>query len=283
MPIKLPIVTENYLRAISLPNYASSYTVISNGFIIDTVYNTLKSLNLQVLNTRYVTSDRDQMALGLYEIATNEESDLKISFSWLNSYNKQHRFSCTVGAVNTNMNAYYIPGNIASWARIHTGTADQEAEQNIIDQLNTVNKYYQTMVDTKSQFKNVILDSYTRGALLGNLFFEKELFTTYQASKLVKLLNDKGLPDGDNLWDLYTLASVAIHDSHPNDWIPDHITLYNYMKEHYLKVIPKNTDEQLPGQTTIFDMLEEEKPEDSFFETPDDNFITEQKEIFYDL
>lgn len=253
MPIKLPIVTENYLRAIPLPNHAASYTVIPNGFIIDIVYETLKALNLQVVSTRYVTSDKDQMALGLYEIATEADSDLRISFSWVNSYNKQHRFCCTVGAVDKKKSAYYIPGNIASFVRMHKGTADQEAQQNIIDQLNTANTYYQTLVNNQEQFKNVIIDPYTRAALLGNLFFEKDIFTTYQAGTVYKMLNDKALGKPDNLWDLYSLASVAIRNSHPSDWIDDHIDLYNYIKQYYLKVIPETVDEQLPGQMNLFE------------------------------
>ena len=255
MPKKLPIVTEAYLKAVSLPNHASSYTVISHGFIIDTVKQALRNTGLAITDEKYVISDIGQVALGSYTLKNPNDSELDFVFNWINSYNKKIRFGCVIGASNSTYKSYYIPGNVSSWVRKHTGTADQEASQTIVDQIGLMDTYYNNVLADRALLKNIPITAEERGSILGNLYFEKEHLNRDQASVIIKNINDPNMLTSDNLWNLYTHVSIVLKNAHPLDWIHDHTEVHNYLKNFAVNKLQTGLvqNDQLPGQLNLFE------------------------------
>jgi hypothetical protein len=271
MPRSLPIVTESYLRSVNLPQATATYTVISHGFIIDTIRTELNRLGLVVQNENYSIADGGDIAMGRLHIKYENDPELGLMFTWINSYNKKIKFGCSIGAMNTKNLAYYIPGNVASWNRKHNGTADQEAELNIINQISLADTYYKRVVSDRDQFKSFIMTDEHRGSLLGSLFFEKEILQPYQATGLVKNLKDPLMPGKETLWDIYTHINIVLGKSHPLDYIDAHISAHDTVKDFYNKnVKPEYAEDNLPGQLKLFEA------------TPD-LVSTEEVNQFYEL
>ena len=63
-------------------------------------------------------------------------------FAWSNSYYKSTRFQCGIGAYVFICGNGMVSGDLASYARKHTGNADQEAFNHIMSQVKHADKHF---------------------------------------------------------------------------------------------------------------------------------------------
>ena len=89
--------TEAFLRSIKLPVHAASYTVIPHAHVIDKVKEELANNNFVITEELYKASTCGNVALGFMKIETETDSDMSMTFNWINSYNKQLKFGCAIG------------------------------------------------------------------------------------------------------------------------------------------------------------------------------------------
>ena len=142
MPTKIGNVDKTTLLNVALPNHGATYTVISHKFVMDTVEKELQARGYVIKEEVYRATSNGQIATGAYELNHNSDPELSLMFAWTNSYNKQVKFRAVTGAKILANGSYMILGEQGSWIRKHTGTADKEAEQSIIDQITHANLYY---------------------------------------------------------------------------------------------------------------------------------------------
>ena len=99
--------TRAYLENAPLPNHGKSYTVISHKTVIDNTLDLLKNSGFKVLEEKYRTNMNANVAQGVYYIQPtstdqqiNDEKELGMMFTWVNSYDKSRMFNCTIGALS---------------------------------------------------------------------------------------------------------------------------------------------------------------------------------------
>jgi hypothetical protein len=129
-----------------------------------------------------------------------------------------------------------ICGDMGSWGRKHTGTADIEAQKTIADQISNAQVYYDRLVTDKNIMKEVIIDTKRQAELLGVLFAEYEILTTEQMS-LVKQQMDKPSffynGDVNSLWSFYNHVTLALKKSHPKNWMEDQRKLHWFLSMEF--------------------------------------------------
>ncbi len=126
MPKKIQNCTKAHLVSVPLPNHGATYTVISHQSVMDYVYTELAAAGFSVVREEYRCTADGQIAHGIYKLNFNNDPELSMMFAWTNSYNKQVRFKCGVGAYINLTGTTMVCGDMGSWARKHTGTADEE-------------------------------------------------------------------------------------------------------------------------------------------------------------
>jgi hypothetical protein len=151
--------------------------------------------------------------------------------AWTNSYNKQVRFKCGVGAyINTN-GTVMVCGDMGNWARKHTGTADTETIATITDQVTNAHMYYNQLVSDKNVMQTISMTKRKQSQLLGILFAEYQILTTEQAS-IVRQQMDKPsyvFADNNSLWAFYNYVTLALQQSHPKTWMEDQRILHYFI------------------------------------------------------
>ena len=98
MPKKIAECTKAHLVSVPLPNHGATYTVISHQSVMDYVYTELAAAGFGVISEEYRCTADGQIAHGIYRLNYNNDPELSMMFAWTNSYNKQVRFKCGVGA-----------------------------------------------------------------------------------------------------------------------------------------------------------------------------------------
>lgn len=288
MPKKISNTTKAHLISVPLPQHGASYTVISHQFVMDYATQQLANAGFNIIDEEYRCTADGQIAQGVYRLQFNSDPDLSMMFAWTNSYNKQVKFKCVVGAYIKNTGSVMICGDIGNWVRKHTGTADTETKDTIDDYIINAHMYYNQLVSDKAAMEKIDLSRRKQSQLLGVLFAEYEILTTEQAS-LVRDQIKKPLhvfASSDSLWAFYNYVTVALQKSHPRTWMEDQRILHYFISTignfqqintapvaaATVPVVEDNTNEDIeevvdPNQTNILDQIAETESDKADLDT----------------
>lgn len=276
MAVKTQFVTEHYIRNASLPTHGKSYTVISHGFIIDETRRELAAAGFQINQELYKTSLDGQVAQGVYHLNYGNDQDMGLMFAWSNSYNKQMRFKCAIGAqVFICMNGV-VSGDLANFQRKHIGSALVDVSNSIRFQIAHAKDYYNNLIADKEMLKQVTLNQSQKGSVIGRLLIEQQILTLTQVG-IVQREIDKPThaysTNPNSAWDLYNHVTFALKESHPMTYISDHQKVHNFFVDEFGKLqgvyVPVVNDPDL-------DNYKEEIPI-----IVDDEIMEEEEELLY--
>lgn len=270
MPKKIQHTTKATLISVPLPNHAATYTVISHQFVIDYAYQALANAGFGIVDEEYRCTADGQIAQGIYKLNFNNDPELSMMFAWTNSYNKQVKFKCVVGAYINNSGSVMISGEVGSWVRKHTGTADAEVKATIDDYITNAYMYYNQLCSDKASMETVSLNKRKQSQLLGVLFAEYEILTTEQASIIREQMKKplQVFKNTDSLWAFYNFVTNALQSSHPRTWMEDQRILHYFIgticdfspqpQPHTpLPSLTEPVEELDPNQLNLLDAIEE--------------------------
>ena len=229
-------VTRDFLKAVPLPVQTSSYTVISHESVMDYVFTELAAQGFGILSEEYRCTYDGLIAQGIYKLNYGSDEEMSLMFAWSNSYNKQLKFKCVTGGYVAANQTVMLCGEIGTWTRKHTGTADADAIEMIKTQITNAAVYYNNLVADKEVMKQIPLTTKRQAELLGVLFAEYELLTTEQAS-IVRQQIDKPsfFYNGGKhtLWSFYNHVTLAFQQSHPKTWMEDQRMLHWFISNEF--------------------------------------------------
>ena len=267
MPRKIKSYGRQDLIDVTLPNHADSYTVISHKSVMDLSTEALEDAGFSITNENYRATHDGNIASAIYTLNFGEDPELSMMFAWSNSYNKQMRFKCGVGAIHTSNNTSLVCGDMGSWARKHTGSADTETKETIEEQVKLAKMYYDQLVSDKEAMKKINLDVRKQSQLLGMLFAEHDVLTTEQASMIKQQMSRptyKCTAPG-TLWEFYNFVTIALQQSHPKTWMEDQRVLHWFVSETFKfnKVEDGEGNEATVDDKATVDTIPENSPEET--------------------
>jgi hypothetical protein len=248
MPKKISECTKAHLISVPLPNHAATYTVISHQFVIDYAYQALANAGFGIVEEEYRCTSDGQIAQGIYKLQFMSDPELSMMFAWTNSYNKQVKFKCVVGAYINNTGSVMISGEVGSWVRKHMGTADTETKDTIDKYISNAHMYYDQLCLDKAAMEGVTLNTRKQAQLLGVLFAEYGILTTEQASMVRDQMKKPVhvFADSSSLWAFYNYVTVALQLSHPKTWMEDQRILH-----YFISTIGNFSKPAAPVQTPV--------------------------------
>ena len=276
MPKKIQDCTKAHLISIDLPVHGDSYTVISHESVMDMSATALTTAGFIIADEEYRATADGNIAQGIYRLTYKNDPELSMMFAWTNSYNKQVRFKCGVGAYINQTGTVMVCGDMGSWARKHTGTADEETLKTITDQITNAQMYYNQLVADKEAMKDIPMTKRKQSQLLGILFAEYQILTTEQAS-IIRQQMDKPshvFEDTSSLWAFYNYVTLALQVSHPKTWMEDQRVLHYFVSTVIGSSQPPVAVAQVvveepvtapiadPNQLSLIDQIEELEAED---------------------
>jgi hypothetical protein len=295
MPKKIQNCTKAHLVSVPLPNHGATYTVISHQFVIDYAYTALANAGFGVEEEEYRCTADGQIAQGIYRLNFNNDPELSMMFAWTNSYNKQVKFKCVVGAYINQSGSVMISGDIGSWVRKHTGSADTEVKDTIDQYVSNAHMYYNQLCADKASMEGISLNRRRQSQLLGVLFAEYEILNTEQASMIREQMKkpQQVFANTDSLWAFYNFVTNALQHSHPKTWMEDQRILHYFIGtvcnlsapvqpvSEPVPVVSAPVVDPLyavPNQTNILDQIAEVETQ-----LPDNQVVQEEVEIDEDL
>lgn len=268
MPRKIKSYGRQDLIDVTLPNHADSYTVISHKSVMDLSTKALEDAEFSIIAENYRATHDGNIASAIYTLNFGNDPELSMMFAWSNSYNKQMRFKCGIGAIHSVNNTSLVCGDMGSWARKHTGSADTETKETIEEQIKLAKMYYNQLVSDKDAMKKIPLNTKKQAQLLGMLFAEHDILTTEQASTIKQQMSRPTYKctESGTLWEFYNFVTIALQQSHPKTWMEDQRVLHWFMSETFKfnKVEVKEEETVDPNQVDLEDMIAEVEAEEEF-------------------
>lgn len=292
-------VTRDFLKAVPLPVQTSSYTVISHESVMDYVFAELANQGFSILSEEYRCTHDGLIAQGIYKLNFNSDEEMSLMFAWSNSYNKQLKFKCVTGGYVAANQTVMLCGEIGSWTRKHTGTADADAISMIQTQIANAQMYYTNLVADKEAMKQIPLTTKRQAELLGVLFAEYELLTTEQASIVRQQMEKPSFfynGGKHTLWSFYNHVTVAFQQSHPRTWMEDQRMLHWFISNEFdlsgtpvvspivqalIEVTEPMVDplNVIPNQTNILDQIAEIEAGKNETEILETDFPTSEQDV----
>ena len=269
MPKKIDNYTKAGLIDVALPVHGNSYTVISHESVMDMSTTALANAGFVIAEEEYRATADGNIAQGIYRLNYNNDPELSMMFAWTNSYNKQVRFKCGVGAYINQTGTVMVCGDMGSWTRKHTGTADEETLNIITEQVANAQMYYDQLVSDKEAMKQVPMNKRRQAQMLGILFAEYQILKIEQASIIRQQMNKPThiFDEPDSLWAFYSYATMALQLSHPITWMEDQRVLHYFISSIIgssapvapapVVVEPEAVPEVDPNQLSLLDQIEE--------------------------
>ena len=235
MPRKIKSYGRQDLIDVALPNHADSYTVISHESVMDLSTKALEDAGFNVTGENYRATHDGNIASAIYTLDFGDDPELSMMFAWSNSYNKQMRFKCGIGAIHKANSTSLVCGDMGSWARKHTGSADTETKETIEQQVKLAKVYYEQLCADKEVMKKINLDVRKQSQILGMLFAEHDILTTEQASMIKQQMNRPTYKCSEpgTLWEFYNFVTIALQQSHPKTWMEDQRVLHWFISDTF--------------------------------------------------
>ena len=298
MPRKIKEYNRQDLIDIALPNHADTYTVISHKSVMDLSTEALKDAGFLINNESYRATRDGNIASAIYTLTHGTDPELSMMFAWTNSYNKQVRFKCGVGAIMHSTNSTMVCADMGSWARKHTGTADSETEETIKKQVKKAKMYYNQLVQDKESMKLIPLNKRKQSQLLGMLFAEHDILGPEQANIVKQQMHRStynyagavpGESDNNTLWAFYNFVTLALQKAHPKTWMEDQRILHWFISDSFKfdKVADEDTVASTeeteteivdPNQVDLEDMIAEVEADAEMQEIKTEEIIEEREE-----
>ena len=229
--------TKDMLVGAPLPNHGKTYTVIPHKDVIDVTKTLLGNSGFTITKELYRANMNAKVAQGVYHLASDEDPEMGMMFAWTNSYDKSTRFQCAVGAfVNVCSNGM-LCGDMANYARKHTGKADHDIHTQISSQIKSANKYYTKLIQDKDQMRKIFLPKKQQAELVGRLFLDEEIIDASQVSCIKAEMKDPSYDynsDLNNAWTFYNHVTHSFKKSHPRTWMSDQVKFHEFMTAELL-------------------------------------------------
>jgi len=234
--IRTSFITENQLYAIPLPERTESYTPIDNGRIVDLIKEEADKRNLFISGSKFKASNNMNKVIGQFNILSNY-SELGLMVAYRNSSDKSRSFGLGLGAVVWICENGMISGEVVV-KRKHTEDADQDVSYKIIEGFALIEDNFGKMIEAQQKLQSVTIDHKITSELVGRMFMQHEIINTYQLNLLKKECEESQVfqtvyEPGFSAWDLYNNTTHVLKESHPGNYISDHIKLHEFMMSEF--------------------------------------------------
>ena len=257
-----------YLETAPLPNHGKSYTVVSHKEVIDHTDSLLKMHGFSITKQIFRSNTNAKVAQGIYYITSDiaqSDEELGMMFAWTNSYDKSTRFQCGIGAHVFVCNNGLIHGDLDTFARKHTGTANSEVSGAIATHIGKANHTFKELVTNKNDMKTIPLSITQQSELMGRLFVEEKLLDSQQMSSVRAEIDKPSYEYGvnpDTAWMFYNHVTHAFKQTHPRNWMENQAKFHKFMTSEILSAHgTKQHDAPNPQDVDVDDIEMEENVE----------------------
>lgn len=217
------------LRTVELPDKTATYTPIPHSDVITKVKEQIIKSGFIISGENYNCSGDGKIGVGTFGIVFQEDPDITLGLSFLNSYNKTYAFRVNMGGQikGSNIPFQLNDTTLGQFKRLHTGAADVMSSDKISEMIRNADEIWKKLYEHKEYLKSKLIQREKALSMVVDLFLQDKL-TTFQLNFIKKDINQiipKGV-DAVNAWTFYKTLLAGVSEAHPTTWINDMVHVH---------------------------------------------------------
>lgn len=191
--------------------------------------------NMKVLSEVYRMARDGRQAMGMYEIGTKGDNEMRIRAAWHNSYDKSMPVRWAIGGHIIVCENGMVKGDIGAFKRKHTGTVLDEYREQARIHIIAAGDMYEALIKEKQRMKDIEITKRASAELIGRMFLEEDIITATQLGIIKREMENPSYDykaDG-SVWQLYNHCTVAYKEEHPSLFIDRHVKHHEFFQREF--------------------------------------------------
>jgi len=219
-----------------LPEKTGRYTPIAHPRVIGYITEMLDKQGFKIKKSTYRSAAEGLIGQGEYHLEYGNDPEMGLMLAWQNSYNKQVSFKYAIGAHVFVCANGVVCGDLASYKRRHTGTADSDALEYIETYIKQAKEIFERLVHDREELKKHTLGWKDVAEMVGRMYLYDQIITSTQLNIMKREMDNPTYSYGVepmNAWSIYNYATHAFKEDSPRNWINRHIDLHNFFSKEF--------------------------------------------------
>jgi hypothetical protein len=247
--------TKELIMNTPVPVQTRTYKPVSHSQLIDLTLNSISKAGFTLDKETYSSAVDGQVANGRFSISNVADSEMQLQIGWQNSYNKQLTLKFAIGTRILVCSNGCVSGDFGAFKRKHVGEIQSFTPGAIVDYIAQAGEAFTIMQQQRESMKQIEITKRTKAELVGRMMLEEQFITSTQLNIISRELkaptHDYGAKD--SLWELYNYTTFAMKESHPAQWMENHIKAHKFFNEYSeIATAPWEAQEATFNQLSIF-------------------------------
>lgn len=247
--------TKELIMNTPVPVQTRTYKPVSHSSLIDLTLNSIEKAGFTLDKETYSSAVDGQIANGRFSISNVADSEMQLQIGWQNSYNKQLTLKFAIGTRILVCSNGCVSGDFGAFKRKHVGEIQSFTPGAIVDYIAQAGEAFTLMQQQRESMKQIEITKRTKAELVGRMMLEEQFITSTQLNIISRELKapTHDYNAKDSLWELYNYTTFAMKESHPAQWMENHIKAHAFFNDyaHYVSG-PWEAQEATFNQLSIF-------------------------------
>lgn len=228
-------MTKLELLQVPVPIATDTYSPVSHRNIIDAVGEQLYKRNMQIHGEKYNSSADGKKVIGYYDIIYDNNPEMGMRLAFRNSYDKSMSVAIASGANVFVCSNGMVKADGLVFMRKHTGSVVQDLNTIIVTGVEQLENHFITMTKHSQQMKQIELTKVKAAEMYGRMFMIDDIITPTQLNIVKRELDNSKFEEfrEESLWSAYNHVTYALKESHPLNYIDQHVNLHKFVEQEF--------------------------------------------------
>ena len=241
-----------------VPVQTRTYKPISHQQLIDLTMESIYSAGFKLDKECYSSARNGNIANGRYTISNVMDSEMQLEIGWQNSYDKSLSLKFAIGTRIMICQNGCVSGDFGAFKKKHKGDVQEFTPSAITEYIKRSGDVFQKMQKDRDAMKEIEVTKRTKAELIGRMLIEESFISSTQINIIARELesptHDYGAPD--SMWELYNFATFAMKETHPSNWMDNHMKAHAFFVNESGILVPNMiVDVPKEGELTQLQMF----------------------------
>lgn len=239
--------TKDLLLSTDIPTQTRTYKPISHGQLIDLTLGSIDRAGFKLDKEMYSAAREGNIANGRFTISNVADKEMQLEIGWQNSYDKTLSLKFAIGTRIFICQNGCVSGDFGTFKKKHKGDVQEFTPSAISDYIKQAGEVFVQMQREREQMKQYEVDKRLRAELIGTMMLEQSFIQSTQINILAREVqsptHDYGAPD--SMWELYNYTTFAMKETHPSNWMNNHIDAHKFFTSSMIEPVQESSNEAL--------------------------------------
>jgi hypothetical protein len=224
------VTAKDMVIGASVPTETRTYKPVSHQQLMDLTLESIHQAGFTLDRETYSSARNGNIATGRYTITNIADSEMQLQIGWQNSYDKSVSLKFAIGTRILICSNGCVSGDYGAFKRKHVGEVQTFTPTAITEYIKQAGEAFQRIQGERDRMKNVEVTKRTSAELIGRMLLEESFITSTQLNIIAREMSNPTHDYGasGSLWELYQHTTFAMKETHPSDWMSNHVKAHSF-------------------------------------------------------